>query len=313
MDDRPLEPLARDGRTPRITVITPSFNQGAFLEESIRSILLQDHQNIEYFVIDGGSSDSSVEIIRRYAPWLAGWVSEPDDGQADAVNKGFDLATGEYLCWLNSDDVLYQGFLARRVEEFSTRPDTALIYGDVHAGWDRRLCGEICGEPVSYLDMLRTLRVSIPQQSAVWRRSVVDEVGPLDARWRVVLDRDFFIRVARRRGLEYIPGAVGFFRQHETAKSVAEMSAWVDEVPQLYSEFFRRDDLTDVERRLERETMANAHLLCADISRNLRDWPGFLDHLGSALKWKPVHATSAFLRARLAGFGRRLRHRGSSA
>ena len=301
-----LVPLQHDPNRPGVSIITPSFNQGRFLEEAIRSVLLQDHPNIECIVIDGGSTDQSADIIERYEPWISFWVSEPDHGQADAINKGFDHATGDYLCWLNSDDVLYQGFLSRRVDEFSARPQTDLIYGDVHSGWDD---GERCdfrGESLSFPDMLRTLKVSIPQQSAMWRRSAVDQLGGLNPRWHVVLDREFFLRIAHHGSIEYIPGVVGYFRQHGRAKSVAETTAWVAELPLMYAEFFADDGLEPEFKQLECETTAAAHLRCADILRGSHDWSGFLAHLAKAIRWSPGYAMTSFIAARAGGLRRRL-------
>jgi glycosyltransferase involved in cell wall biosynthesis len=310
-DHTPLAPPARNDARPKVTVITPSFNQGRFLEETIRSVVLQNYTNLEYIIIDGGSTDESVEIIRHYEPWISHWVSEADDGQADALNKGFDRASGEFLCWLNADDVIYQGFIAHRVEEFSVRPQIDMIYGDVHSGWDNDTRGVLRGEPLSFLDMLRTLRVSIPQQSSMWRKTVVDRVGGLDPRWHVVLDREFFLRIARHSRIEYIPGTCGYFRQHGTAKSVAEKTTWVTELPLMYSELFTTENLTPAEKRLKRETMAATHLLCAEILRSLRDWTGFLRHLGHAIRWSPRHALIDYPGARFQGLRRRLGHRSS--
>jgi glycosyltransferase involved in cell wall biosynthesis len=298
--------MDQDRNSPRVSIITPSFNQGRYLEETIRSVLLQDHPNIEYIVIDGGSNDESVNIIEQYDPWISYWISEPDHGQADAINKGFGRATGEYLCWLNSDDVFYQGFVSRRVAEFGTREKIDLIYGDVDAGWDggeRRL---LRGEPLCFLDMLRTLRVSVPQQGAMWRRSTVEKLGGLDPRWRVVLDREFFLRIIHRGAAEYIPGLCGFFRQHDGAKSIAEATAWVTELPTMYEEFFADPDLEPSAKRLERETMATVHLLCSDILRTAGQWNGSLTHVAKAMSWQPSHAISSFFSARLAGLRRRL-------
>lgn len=308
--DAPLEPPDRDPTAPKVTIITPSFNQGRYLEEAIRSVLLQDHPNLEYIVIDGGSTDETVTIIKRYEPWITYWVSEPDDGQADAINRGFELADGEYLGWLNADDILYQGFVAQRVREFSDRPTVALIYGDVHSGWDDGKRHDFRGEPLSYLDMLRTLRVSIPQQSAIWRKTVVDRLGGLDPRWHVVLDREFFLRVARNTEIEYIPGPCGFFRQHDEAKSVAEKSAWVTELPLLYHEFFAAEDLSPEEAELKRQTMAAVHLMCAEILLGSRDWRRWVHHLAKATGWSPRHAATGFLGARIQSH--RLRRTGRS-
>lgn len=302
----PLEPPVKSEATPRVTVITPSFNQGKYLEEAIRSVVLQDHPNLEYIVMDGGSTDSSVDVIKRYEPWISYWVSKPDDGQADAINTGFARATGDYLCWLNADDVLYQGFLSRRVEEFGSRPRTDLIYGDIDTGWSEETRTVLKGEPPSFLDMLRTLRVAVPQQGAMWRRTTVQHLGGLDPRWHVVLDREFFLRIIQRGRAEYIPGRCGFFRQHDGAKSVAQATAWVAELPLMYVELFDGQSLEPRARRLENETMASVHLLCADILRAAHNWSGSLNHLTKAFRRSPAHALSSFLTARVGGLRRRL-------
>lgn len=119
----------RGGSWPRISIITPSFNQGKYLEETIRSVLLQGYADLEYFIIDGGSTDESVAIIRKYEPWLAGWVSEGDDGQSDAINKGFARATGEICNWLCSDDLLTKGSLQAVARRFAQRTLIDVVAG----------------------------------------------------------------------------------------------------------------------------------------------------------------------------------------
>ena len=118
-------------RYPKISIITPSYNQGQFLEQTILSILSQDYPNLEYIIMDGGSSDNSVEIIRKHEDNLTYWVSEPDKGQSDAINKGFQRATGDILTWLNSDDYYLPGTLHTVAEYFTQHPDVECIYGDL--------------------------------------------------------------------------------------------------------------------------------------------------------------------------------------
>ncbi len=267
-------------RCPKVSIVTPSFNQAAFLEETIRSVLLQGYSNLEYIVVDGGSTDDSVEVIRRYEPWIEWWVSEADRGQADAINKGFAEASGSIIGWLNSDDVLYPGFIQRRVEEFDEAPDIDLLYGDVEIGASCDAPRTVLqGRSTDFETMVRTLEVPIPQQSALWRQTVLDSIGGLDDRWWVVLDREFFLRVARHLRISYRPGATGLFRQQAGSKSVADELRWVDELPQLYREFFSDPGLPAHIARHEGEAMVAVDHMCAQIlwrNRRPRAWLGCL-------------------------------------
>ena len=262
-----LSAVADDGTWPRVTIVTPSFNQGRFLEETIRSVLLQGYPDLEYIIIDGKSTDESVEIIRKYSPWLAHWESEKDRGQADAINKGFRRATGTYVNWLNSDDYYYAAALIGTVRFLREHPAVDFVYRDVDQGWDGATTEPRRGEAVAYADMVRTLNVPIPQQAALWKRNTMEQVGLLDPKWHVVLDREFFMRMGLQGSMVYLPGAIGFFRLHAASKSIAEERHWVREIPALYGEFFARPDLPSQISGLRRESMSAAYIFCARIAR----------------------------------------------
>jgi len=276
---------------PKITVVTPSFNQGQFIEETIRSVLLQDYPNLEYLIIDGGSTDDTLTIIRRYEPWITKWVSEADEGQADAINKGFALSAGELLCWLNSDDLFYPGHLHRMGAAFVDHPEADFIFSDIDVGpAPESVTSTLRGQLIPFSEMVRTLDVPIPQQCSMWRRRAWDSLGGLDPRWQVVLDREFFLRLVEHCHTLYIPGSGGFFRQHEQAKSSAELARWADELPRLYREFFDRDDLAPEIAELRGETLAMTYLTCAHIADREGKLTDRLRYLALALAsdWRTV-------------------------
>jgi glycosyltransferase involved in cell wall biosynthesis len=213
-----------------VSIITPSYNQGEYLEETIASVLSQTYKNIEYIIIDGGSSDTSVDIIKKYSSRLAFWVSEPDKGQADAINKGFEKAIGDLICWINSDDLLYPDFVERRVHEFEQNPEVEMIYGDVDQGedWNNRVVRK--GWQTDFESIVRNCYIPTNQQSAMWRSEVLRKVGVLDPRWQVLLDFDFFLRITRDCSFKYFPGSVAFFRNHKDSKSIAQKEKWIEEL-----------------------------------------------------------------------------------
>ena len=288
---------------PKVTIVTPSFNQGNFLEETIRSVLLQDYPNLEYVIIDGGSTDNSIEIIRKYERWLAYWVSEHDGGQADAINKGFINSKGEYLGWLNSDDILYPSAISRVVNAFRSEPNIEMIYGDIDQGQSYDLGVEpLHGEQIEFSEMLRTLKVPIPQQGSLWKRSVIERVGSLDARWHVVLDREFYIRVAKSSQVRYIPVKLGFFRNHEHSKSISQASLWLTELPEMYQDLFERSDLPDSLKKFKDETMGAVFLACASITHQTGNKGSVVRYIMKALKADPLIMFRRNFRSKVVGF-----------
>ncbi len=213
---------------PRITIVTPSYQQAHYLEEAIRSVLLQGYPNLEYIVMDGGSYDGSVEIIRRYEPWLTYWQSQPDGGQSAALADGFARATGEILAWINADDRLLPGALQRVGRFFADRPWLAFASGDVNF-IDAQ--GQVI-ERIFALPPNPTLTAWLgvhrwPQQGCFWRRSVYERVGGVDRSLRFCMDRDLFIRLSAAGPSRRLPGPpLGDFRLHDDAKTATLLTIW---------------------------------------------------------------------------------------
>lgn len=206
---------------PLVSVVTPSFNQARFLEQTLQSVLAQDYPHVEYLVVDGGSQDGSQEILQQYDSRLAWWTSEPDLGQTDAINKGFDRARGEILAWINSDDTYLPHAVGEAVAFFQDHPEVGMVYGDAdfidEAG---RVVGRFDARQTSYR-RLRRGGVYIPQQASFFRASLWQEVGPLDPSFYFAMDYDLWLRLARIAPLRYVPRLWANFRLHGEAKTIA--------------------------------------------------------------------------------------------
>jgi len=204
----------------RVSVVTPSYNQARFIEQTIRSVLEQDIPALEYFVIDGASSDGSPEIIRKYATRLAGWVSEKDSGQADAINKGLRQAQGDIVAWLNSDDFYLPGAIARAIRAFEDNPQAGLVYGNVlSVDAESKPFNLQIFAPFNLLDLMSFHIISQP--AVFIRRSVLEQAGLLDPSYHCLLDHHLWLRMARLAPMIYIPETLAAARYHAEAKNVA--------------------------------------------------------------------------------------------
>lgn len=212
---------------PLVSIITPSFNQSKFLEQTIQSVLGQDYPKFEYIIVDGGSTDGSRAIIERYSDHLAWWVSEPDRGQTDAINKGFARARGEILAWLNSDDTYLPGAVREAADYLEDHPQIGMVYGDANLIDES---GQIIGQfPARQTDYRRLRRgyVHIPQQASFFRADLWKQVGPLDPSFYFAMDYDLWVRLARVSQLYYLPRLWANFRLHSAGKSViADSRCW---------------------------------------------------------------------------------------
>ena len=205
---------------PLVSIITPSYNQTHFIEETIRSVLAQEYPSLEYIIVDGGSTDGSVEIIQKYSSQLSWWISEKDKGHADALNKGFTHASGEILAWLNSDDTYYPGAVSEAVAYLQTHPEVGMVYGDADLTDESgRVIGRFAARQTDYRRLLRG-SVHIPQATTFFRANLWRQIGPLDLSLFFAFDYNFWVQLAKISRLQYLPRRWATFRLHSEGKSV---------------------------------------------------------------------------------------------
>lgn len=207
-------------KLPIISIVTPSYNQGQYIDETIKSVLAQDYPNIEYIVIDGGSTDNTVEILKSYGERVR-WISEKDNGQTDAIKKGFELSSGEIITWLNSDDVFLPTAVSKAVDFFKRNPEAALVYGKsyyIDSGGKR--VGEYPTRPFD-LKLLPEFNF-ICQPSAFFTRDAYTSVGGLDAKLHYGMDYDLWSKLSKEYVLGYIDDYLSLYRLHAESKTVAQ-------------------------------------------------------------------------------------------
>jgi glycosyltransferase involved in cell wall biosynthesis len=205
---------------PKITIITPSYNQGQYIEDTILSVINQDYPNLEYMIIDGGSTDNTVAIIKKYADRIHYWVSEKDSGQSNAINKGFQKATGDIINWINSDDQLMPGALAAVAKHFQKNPAAMMIHGRI----------EYFGETTPYysrnlavkdIETRYAAHICMPQPATFYKKQLLHEQGLLDESLHFSMDTDLFIRAALHYKIVQVEDVFSRFRLHATSKSVS--------------------------------------------------------------------------------------------
>jgi len=218
---------------PLVSIITPSLNQARFIEETILSVKRQDYPNIEHIVIDGGSTDGTLDILRKYDKEII-WISEPDKGQSDAINKGIRLARGEIIGWLNSDDTYELNAVRIAVEHFLKYPNAAVIYGDCNIIDDKgRLVRHRKNKPFNLKDAV--MKTPVQQPESFIRKHVLEDIGMLDLNLQYSMDYDLWIRIGLREyTFIYIPYTLANFRLHAESKSQSDLPFKVEPFEKVY-------------------------------------------------------------------------------
>jgi hypothetical protein len=215
---KPIDTTLSDILWPKISIITPSYNQGQFLEETIRSVLLQGYPNLEYIVMDGGSTDNSVDIIKKYEPWITYWQSKPDRGQSHAINQGFERATGDILAWLNSDDAYTPNTLPVVAQHLSNKQGALLVGSSIVTTSAYSLEGKLDTRKPSWREMIYEAR-SFPQPSVFWTRDLWDAAGGLDEKLYFAMDYDLWLRMyPQAKEVIFLEEALSFARSHSEQK-----------------------------------------------------------------------------------------------
>lgn len=265
----PLPLIMPNGRPwPKISIVTPSYNQGRFLEETIRSVLLQNYPNLEYIIMDGGSTDNSVEIIRKYEPWLKYWVSEKDEGQSDAINKGFALSEGSILGWLNSDDVYYSNSL----HDVATLDwdKTDFCYGK--GMWISRSGQNICTYPTFKPNKYSLyFTCTLCQPAVFFANAVRCELGDFSKEYYCAFDYEFWLRaVMKEMKFQYVPKLLAKSRMYPQNKSLSGQMTVNEESAKLMRKYYHQVNLNSIRKRfykfwVNRLTNRQCKLLAANL------------------------------------------------
>lgn len=281
---------------PLVSIVTPSFNQVQYLEQTISSVLEQDYPHIEYWIMDGASTDGSVEIIQKYASRLAGWVSEKDNGQADAVNKGFRRATGEIVGWLNSDDLYYPSAIANAVKAFQEHPEASIVFSDVNSidsegnAFNRMRFGDW-----KLKDLMQFKIISQP--GVFMRRAVLEDAGYLDLDYHFLLDVELWLRMAAIAEPFYVPNAVwSAARMHGEAKNHAQALKFGPEAFKIAKWLCEDERFYPHSAHIFNKIWAGAYRIDAFYRTEAEDYPGALNSYGQMIKQWPFQPIQAYAR-----------------
>lgn len=224
---------------PKITVITPVYNQVDYIEATILSVIEQNYENIEYIIIDGGSTDGTLDIIKKYEHDITTWISEPDEGMYDALGKGFEMSKGEIMCWINSDDILYQGALHTMARLFKDLPHVSWVQGlQSYIDLEGSVIYTGISKRFSLLKFLNHDYKWIQQESTFWRRSLWDKVGSrINNKLKLAGDFELWFRFSQYERLFNCSLPIGAWRKREGQLSATQMKNYIKEIEQVIDNY----------------------------------------------------------------------------
>jgi len=281
-------------KTYSVSIVTPSFNQGKYIKQTIDSVLSQEIPDLEYWVIDGGSTDETVDILRSYGDRLR-WISEPDNGQTQAINKGWGLTRGDFISWLNADDLLAPGSIQRAVEFLQSNPVVGGVYGDcTYISDTGDPIAAYPARPYQFDTLVIETENFIPQPGTFLRRKVVELAGGLDESLHYVMDFDLWLRMGLHAPMMYLPGTVAYTRLHPQAKTLKAMDGFADDYLRTYHKLFEQPNLPERLKNQERRILSRAYTHSA----SFYFWGGKFAHarrtLWQAWQYQPVQRRRTF-------------------
>lgn len=246
---------------PFVTIITSSYNQASFIEETIESVLSQDYPNIEYLILDDSSTDETQEILAKYGDKIR-WEILPEKMlQTPTINKGWRMTKGEIITWLNSDDTFYPGAVSKAVDYLRNHPETGIVFGDsMHTEENGN---ELSPTPTvsdfSFRKYVLNCENVITQPSTFLRRDVIRKIGYLDETYDLLMDWNFWLRAGLHFKIDYIPELLSTYRLHSDSKTVSQSVNYPPELERMYKEFFSYDNLSKELKEIENEAMMNMY------------------------------------------------------
>jgi Glycosyltransferases, probably involved in cell wall biogenesis len=254
----------KDPNLPTVTVVTPAYNQANYLRDTIESVLSQDYPNIEYIVLDDGSTDDTPRILAEYGDRFD-WESHPNMGQTPTINKGWAKTSGEIITWLNSDDTYLPNAVGRAVEYFAEHPTTGVVYGDsITTNADGTAFGTSRSAAVfDYTHFVLNCDNTVTQPSSFIRREVINKVGYLDSSFYYFMDWDLWLRAGLYFGIDHISELLATYRFHAESKTVAQSKKAAPELEYMYRKYFSREDLPDHILRGKKKALMNMYFLTA--------------------------------------------------
>jgi glycosyltransferase involved in cell wall biosynthesis len=262
-----------------VSIVTPSYNQSQFLAETIESVLAQDYPQIEYVVVDDGSTDGSVEVARRYEDRLHALIAQENAGQVAAINRGFERTSGDLMAYVNSDDTLLPGAVSEMVAELAADPALVMVYGDaLYTDADSKQTGYLTSREWDPPTMVRSCDNHVVQPSSMWTRAAWERAGPFDERGYYFFDFELYLRLSALGPVKRLPRPWSTYREHAASKSAGDQLGKARDYLRFADEFLTSDRLPEELRPYVREARARARVAAAN---NLY---GQLE-LGPARRW----------------------------